>query len=173
MTKRMGAAVLAACVAVGCTTPSRRPVPTGAGTLQGARKYLEGRWTLISYEVFPPGRPGIQLTGGTGILTYDEFGNLDMEIRVNDPKVADELRRAGIPLEKGVISTTGRTSIDLQSRTLTYFLPGDKPLLSTADAGPLAMNRPRHWDVQGNVLTLTVKNDSGEPMSVGRWQKSQ
>jgi hypothetical protein len=168
MIKPMGAAVLAACVAVGCTTPTRRPVPTGAGTLQGARQYL----TLISYEVFPPGRPGIQLKG-TGLLTYDEFGNLDMEIRVSDPKVADELRRAGVPLEKGVISTTGRTSIDLQSRTLTYFLQGDKPIVSTADAGPLAMNRPRHWDVQGNVLTLTVKNDSGEPMSVGRWQKSQ
>jgi hypothetical protein len=53
MIKPMGAAVLAACVAVGCTTPTRRPVPTGAGTLQGARQYLEGRWTLISYEVFP------------------------------------------------------------------------------------------------------------------------
>ena len=38
--------------------------------------------------------------------------------------------------------------------------------------GPLAPNRPRHWDVSGDVLTLTIKDDSGAPVAISRWKKS-
>jgi hypothetical protein len=40
-----------------------------------------------------------------------------------------------------------------------------------AGSGPLAPSRPRHWQVDGNVLTLTTKDDAGNAVSVGRWQK--
>src|SRR5262245_19541591 len=78
--------------------PRQRPIPAGpvdegAGTLTAARKYLEGRWSLESFEVFPPGRAPIALNGA-GTLTYDEFGNLRMEIRA-DEKASDLLRAAG------------------------------------------------------------------------------
>ena len=36
-----------------------------------------------------------------------------------------------------------------------------------AGTGPLAMNRPRHWQVEGNLLTLTTKDDAGNVASVG------
>ena len=39
--------------------------------------------------------------------------------------------------------------------------------------GPLAPNRPRHWEVTGDVLTLTTKDDSGAPLAVSRWKRSQ
>jgi hypothetical protein len=125
----------------------------------------------MSFEVFPPGQPSIVVKGGAGTLTYDAFGNLDIQIRVDDPTVSQDLARAGIPLAKGMISTTGRTAIDLQARTLTYFLQGQGPLVSTGPSGPLALNRPRHWVVEGNVLTLTTNGDDGKPASVARWQK--
>ena len=157
----------------GCGPARTGPVDTGPGTLDAARKYLEGRWGLVSYEVFPPGQPSIQLTmaDGSGSLTYDAFGNLEIEIRVNDQKVAEDLERAGIPLSQGRISTTGRTAIDMQQRTITYFLQGEPPLLTSRPGGPLSFRRPRHWEVNGNVLTLTTKGDDGKPSSIGKWQK--
>ena len=37
-----------------------------------------------------------------------------------------------------------------------------------ASTGPLAINRPRHWVVEGDLLTLTTKDDADNPLSVGR-----
>jgi hypothetical protein len=144
------------------------PVDTGAGTLTSARKFLEGRWTLESFEVRPPGKAPITLKG-QGTLAYDASGNLTMNIRTSDEKTSDLLRAAGIDIRDGVIATEGRTAIDMQNHTLTYFLQGQKPLIK----GPLGMERPRHWVVEGDVLTLTTKDDAGQPLSIGRWRKTQ
>jgi len=169
-------AVLAAACAPGpLSKPIKQgPVDTGTGSLAEARKYLEGRWKLTSYEIRPAGQPPIELIkGGSGTLSYDAFGNMDMQIRVTDAKIADDLRRAGVPLNEGVLSTTGRVAIDMQARTLTFILEGQNPLTTNAPAGPLALTRPRYWEVTGNVLTLTTRNDAGQPVSVGRWEKEQ
>jgi hypothetical protein len=152
--------------------PRTRPldigeVDTNAGSLVAARKFLEGRWTLESFEIYPPGKGPIPLTG-SGTLSYDEFGNLRMDIRADQTSTA-LLLKAGLDLGDGTLSTDGRTAVDLQNRTLTYFLQGQPKNLP----GPLAMNRPRHWEVKNNILTLTTRDDNGKPMSVGRWRKSQ
>jgi hypothetical protein len=145
------------------------PTETGPGTLAAARKYLEGRWSLLSYEVFPPDGPPITLNG-TGILTFDEFANLTIDIRADNAS-AGILEKAGIQTTNGALLTSGRTVVDMQARTLTYVLEGQPPL--GAPSGPLGLNRPRHWDVQGNLLTLTIKGDDGRPVSIGRWQKPE
>ena len=41
-----------------------------------------------------------------------------------------------------------------------------------AGRGPLSLSRPRHWDVQGTLLTLTIQDDNGKPLSVAKWRKS-
>ena len=180
MTNRLRVICVMAVLAAGCkpgplNKPIKQgPVSTGAGSLAEARKYLEGRWKLTSYVIRPPGQAPIELIqGGSGTLSYDGFGNLDMQIRVTDPKIADDLRRAGIPLNEGVLSAGGRTAIDMQARTLTFILEGQSPLSTNAPAGPLAMARPRYWEVNGNVLTLTTKDDGGQTVSVSRWEKEQ
>ena len=142
------------------------PVDTGAGTLASARKFLEGRWTLESFEIHAPGKPVLTLKG-SGTLVYDNMSNLRMEIRA-DQASADVLRAAGIDIRDGVISTEGRTAIDLQNKTLTYVLQGQDPLVKR---GPLAMERPRHWVVDADTLTLTTKDDAGQPLSIGRWKR--
>jgi hypothetical protein len=141
-----------------------------APTLSEARKFLEGRWALESFEVRPPGKAPIFLKG-SGVLTYDDFGNMRMEIRA-DQDASDLLRAAGIEIRDGIISSDGRTVIDLQRRTLTYFVEGQRSSFATG-GGPLALNRPRHWEVTANTLTLTTRDDSGAPLSIGRWKKSQ
>jgi hypothetical protein len=143
------------------------PVEKGPGSLASARKYLEGRWSLTAFDVFPPDRDAVRIDGA-GTLTYDAFGNLDVEIRVDAP-TARMLEDAGIRSAGGRISTRGRTIVDMQARTLTYVLEG-QPAFGEA-SGPLALNRPRHWRVEGSVLTLTTKDDAGRPLAVARWEK--
>lgn len=160
-----------AVLGAGChAQPSQRPmkagaVDTGAGSLTAARKYLEGRWSLESYEIYPPGKPPIQLKG-SGTLTYDEFGNLKIDVRADEAST-DLLRDAGIDLKEGVLASDGRTVVDMQNRTLTYVVPNQ-----AGSRGPLALNRPRHWQVDSNLLTLTTQDDSGKPLSVAKWRKS-
>src|SRR6187200_146712 len=51
------------------------PVDQGPESIVAERKFLEGRWSLMQFQVFPQGKPPITLTGD-GSLNYDEFGNL-------------------------------------------------------------------------------------------------
>ena len=143
------------------------PVETGPGTLSAARKHLEGRWALLSYEIRQPDGEMLRLDG-EGVLVYDDFGNLDMHIRVDD-RTALVLEGAGIRTNDGVLSTKGRTAIDLQARTLAFVLDG-QPAYG-APSGPLALNRLRHLEVAGNELTLTTRGDDGRSLSVSRWRK--
>ena len=160
---------------IGCAASERQrpvsmgPVPTGAGTTAAARKFLEGRWILESMIVNPQGAKPITLKG-TGVLNYDDFGNLEMNIKADEAS-SDLLRAAGVVMPNGVISTSGRTAIDLQNKTLTYLLDGQASAMKTG-GGPLSPNRPRHWEVTADVLTLTVRDDSGAPFAVSRWKKS-
>lgn len=147
---------------------SMAPVPTGAGTTAAARKFLEGRWILESFVVNRPGSTPITLKG-TGVLNYDEFGNLEMNIKA-DQASADLLRAAGLVIPNGVISTTGRTAVDLQKKTLTYILDGQASSMTTG-GGPLVPNKPRHWEVTGDMLTLTTKDETGADLSIDRWKK--
>jgi len=161
--------LLAAAAAAYAGEPRQRAqIDKGPGSLTAARKYLEGRWGLESFEVRPPGKPPIILKG-SGVLNYDDFGNLTMEIRA-DQATSDLLRAAGIEIRDGVISTKGRTAIDLQNRTLTYFIDGQRSGYVTG-GGPLAPSRKRHWEVTEDVLTLTTKDDAGAPLSIGRWRR--
>lgn len=90
-----------------------------------------------------------------------------MEIRADEAS-ADVLRAAGIDILEGVISSEGRIVVDLQHKTLTYVVEGQP----RSSSGPLATGRPRHWQVDGDLLTLTTNDDAGNPLSVGRWRKA-
>ena len=168
-------AVLLAATTASAAAPPQAQLPkggagSGAPTLAEARKFLQGRWALESFEVRPPGKAPI-FPKGSGVLNYDDFGNMRMEIRA-DEAASDLLRAAGINIRDGIISSDGRTVIDLQRKTLTYFLEGQRSSLQTG-GGPLALNKPRHWEVTGDVLTLTTKDEAGAPLSISRWKRSK
>ena len=172
--RMVGVAALLAAVTACASSERQRvvslgPVDTGAGTTASARKFLEGRWLLESAEITPPGGKPITLKA-TGVLNYDDFGNLEMNIKA-DQASSDLLRAAGVVIPDGVISTTGRTAIDVQNKTLTYILEGQNASMQTG-GGPLSANKPRHWEVSGDVLTLTTRDEKGAPTAVSRWKKS-
>ena len=158
-------------VAIAALTGAAAPQhPAGASpkTLVEARKYPEGRWSLESFAVRSPGASLVKLDG-SGVLTFDDFANLRMEIRTNQSS-SDLLRAAGIQMLDGVISSDGRVAIDLQRRTLTYFIEGQRSSYVTG-GGPLALSRPRHWEVTADTLTLTTRDDGGAPLSISRWTR--
>jgi hypothetical protein len=158
----------AACAAAPRARPVEGgPVDTGKGTLTAARQYLEGRWTLESFEVFSPGRAPVVLKG-QGTLTYDASGNLQMDIRA-DEKSADLLRASGIEIRDNMISTGGRTVVDMQHRTISFIVDGGG--FATTASGPLALNRPRYWEAEADRLTLTTRDADGKPLSIGRWRR--
>ena len=167
------ALIALAIAAAAChSAPRQRPVKggavdTGPQTLTAARNFLEGRWVLESFEVRPPGKQPVVLKGA-GTLLYDNMGNLKMDVEA-DQASADILRQSGVDIRDGRISTDGRAALDLQKHTLTYVLQGQAPLIK----GPLGIDRPRHWVVEGDTLILTTQDDEGQPLSIGRWKRSQ
>ena len=76
-------------------------------TLASARKYLEGRWVLESFEIYQKGKP-VKISA-TGTLSYDDMSNMKMDIRA-DQAGSDILRAEGVDIRDGVISTDGRTT---------------------------------------------------------------
>ena len=162
---------LLACMAC-AAAPRQRPLPigeveSGPGTTASARKFLEGRWSLVSMDLFPPNEPAIHVVG-SGTLLYDNFANMTVDLRI-DSATAKMFERIGIAAPDGIISTTGRTLVDMTSRTLSYTLEGQQAVRPAMH--PLDTNRPRYWEVEGNTLTLRTKDDTGKVISVAVWRK--
>ena len=126
------------------------PVDTGAGTLTAARNFLEGRWSLESFQVFPAGKPPVTVKG-QGTVNYDAYSNLTMDVRA-DAESVEALKAAGIEVVNNGFSTTGRAVVDMQKKTLTYVLSKDGSIAK--QTGPLGLNLPRYWEVEADKLTL-------------------
>jgi len=150
-----------------CTyKPRTAPPNTGQGTVNQARQYLQGNWSLVSFTIYDANAAPFVMKG-SGTLVYDDYNNMTMDL-VADEGSAGLLAKAGVPMEKNRFSTKGKTIVDMQNKTLRYVLEGQYVGVTT---GPMAIDRLRHWEVNGNTLTLTTRDNSGKPLSVGVWQK--
>jgi hypothetical protein len=150
-----------------CTyKPRTAPPNTGAGTVNQARQFLQGRWSLVSFTAYPPSGAPVEVKG-SGALVYDDFSNLSMTVTTDDASAA-LMTKAGIPMEKNRLAIDGKVIVDMQNRTLRYVLEGQHIGVTT---GPMALDRLRHWQVDGTTLTLTTLDDRGKPLSVAKWQK--
>jgi hypothetical protein len=143
------------------------PIETGPGTLEEARNYLHGEWALLSMEIFPPDQPSIR-AAATGTMVYDDYSNMKVDVQLS-PETAKLAEQNGIPAPDGVVKTDGRTVIDINSKSISYVLDGQESF--RPPQGPLDLNRPRYWDVKGNMLTLRTKDATGRVLSVSVWQK--
>lgn len=138
------------------------------GSLGAARAFLEGRWNLVSMDVFPPGKPVIH-AGATGTMDYDDYAAMTVRLRVDKP-TAELFEQIGIPSKNGVISQTGKTLVDMTGKKLTYILDGQA--LIRPPQHPLDTNMPRYWEVSGNTLTLRTKDQkTGAVLSETVWRK--
>ena len=130
---------------------------------------LEGTWSLLSFTIYPPSGAPVEMKG-EGTLSFDDFGYVMMTLNA-DATSAALLTEAGIPMEKNRFFTWGKTIVDKRNKTLKYVkyvFEGQYPALT---AGPTALERLCYWSVSGSTLTLTTKDESGKPLSVGRWRR--
>lgn len=160
--------------AIGCTKYQSAPPAAppsghekGPQTLAQARQYLVGKWTLVTMDVYPPNAPAIK-NAATGTMLYDEFSNMTVTMAFN-PEAAKLAEKIGIPTKDGVLTTTGRTLIDIGQRSLSYVLEGEPDYRPVRH--PLDTNLPRYWEANGNRLTLRTKDTTGKLLTESIWQK--
>jgi hypothetical protein len=171
-----------ACTAViaGCAASERqRPietsrVATSGNTLEVARKQFDGRWTLVSLDYAAPDGRRATVEGTAGTLTADSFGNLEIEYRLSESGLR-ALNALGFKTPSPVISTTGRSVINVDQKSIVYVddkaQPFD-PKVAAARQNPFALERTRYYDFSADgQLTLTTRHDDGKDAAVSRWKK--
>jgi hypothetical protein len=178
---RLALLTLACAVLIGGCAASERQRPiqtsrvaTSGNTLEATRKQLEGRWTLVSLEYAAPDGRKTAVEGTAGTLTADGFGNLSIEYRLSDSglKALDTL---GFKTPSPVISTTGRSVINVDQKSIVYVddkaQPFD-PKVAAARQNPFALERTRYYDFGADgLLTLKTTHDDGKDAAVSRWKK--
>jgi hypothetical protein len=186
MSRRSCALIVAACLTfalAGCKKqPSTRPlktspVTTGAGTIEEARRQLQGRWTLVSLTV--TSEDGRQSpVDATGVLNFDGFGNLDIEYRLSEAG-QKTLTGLGIKTPGLVLSTSGNVAIDPAQQLIRYSgvdvqkraLEFD-PDLAARRANPFTLERMRYYSfAETGELTLTTRYDNGRDAAVAQWKR--
>jgi hypothetical protein len=127
--------VLAACAGA----PRQRPVPmgpvdTGEGSLEAARRELQGSWSLVSLEAVDASGARHPVKA-SGVLSYDEYGNLKTIGTIDDPRL-----QSAIPLD-----LTGRIVLDPAKRVV---YPADVTSAEPVDPkrlAPVGLDKVRQY----------------------------
>jgi hypothetical protein len=154
------------------------PIASGAGTVEGERKRLEGRWTLVSLKVTPENGAAAAVDA-TGVMTFDDFGNLQIEYRMSDAG-RRTLEGLGIRVPGPVLSTSGSVAIDPVTKQITYVgsenqkrALGFDPDLAARRANPFTLERVRHYEFEpGGDLTLATRHEGGSAAAEARWRRA-
>ena len=137
--------LLAACHPAPRHAPAKMgPVETGPGSLEFVRRQLQGTWDLVKFETMSTQGQATEVKA-SGMLTYDEYGNLAMYGKAEAPSgplALDMSGRAVIDVTKHqlkILNATGNTQVtEMQEvsldRTRTYAFDGPLLRLSTLDA---------------------------------------
>ena len=173
MSSRSGlvAVAVALVVASGCAgSPERgRPIPlgpveSGPNSLESVRRVFEGSWDLVSAETYgATGQPVV--IKGKGRLTYDAYGNLNVDARFDEGQ-----EQANGSIAK-LLSYKGRAVIDVAASRLVL-QDMQKRAESGADApeGMSAAN-VRYYSFDGDLLTLTIKDAAGKTTAKTVWRR--
>ncbi len=130
---------------------------------------LEGNWSLLSFTIYPPNGAPVEMRGA-GTLWFDDFGYVMMTLDA-DAASAALLTEAGVPMQKNRFFTWGKVVVDRRNKTLTYVRYISEGRYPAVTARPMAVERLFYWNVTGGTLTLTTKDESGRPLSIGRWRR--
>src|SRR5262245_49897034 len=96
--------------------PMNKPVAlggdAGSGAVENVRQQLMGTWELTGLEMVPPKGGARVPVKATGSMVYDQFGNLEISARTNDPAAPVAAR------EVDRLSFKGRAVIDVVNKEL-------------------------------------------------------
>lgn len=152
---------LAACPPAPLDRPMKMgPVDTGAGSVEAARRQLQGTWQLVSLDVYTA--DGQKHTvAAKGTLTFDDYGNLSLRGRVT----------AGEKIEPSELNLKGRLTIDPDNH---LFRVGGvtAPTADERRVDPkLDPAHVRYYELEGELLKTTTKNASGTTTATATWKR--
>jgi hypothetical protein len=167
------AAMLAA--AIGCSpgpmskpvnaTPMNKPIALGSdpasGALESVRQRFFGTWDLIALEAVPPGGGPRATVTASGMLTYDEFGNLMIDAHTTDTDAPVAAR------EVSMVSFKGRAVIDVPNSEL-------KLMALTGNVDPnevLSPERRRKYEFNNDTLKLSSFDEHGTVTAISTWRR--
>jgi hypothetical protein len=155
-----------ALVTAGCQAAPRQrpielgPVDTGAGSVEAARRQLQGEWNLVSLETVEPSGAPTQVKA-TAILTYDDYGNFTITGRVEDPRVTRvEVNR--------LLAFKGRAVVDARRQELRLVSSGEGPPL---EGTPIAVDRVRRYAFVDDRLRLSTVDADGRMTATTTWER--
>jgi hypothetical protein len=124
---------------------------------------LQGTWELVEAVVFDAGGKATPRKA-QGRLTYDEYGNLTIGAKLAD---TDQPQTS----VSGLLAYSGRAVIDpAKSQLVLMDLKGriehNEPIPAEVSA-----DKVRYYTIEGNTLTLTIKDAAGTPTARTTWRK--
>ena len=141
-------------------------VNTGPGTLEAVRRQLEGQWELVALEVFDAAGKATPRKA-TGHLSYDA-GPEPGHHAASSPRPTS--RETSV---SGMLAYTGRAVIDPTKSRLVLMDVQSKLPSSEAIPAEVSADKVRFYVIEGNMLTLTVKDAAGVTTGRTTWHKIQ
>ena len=150
------AALLCACAAAPRERPIELgPVDTGVGSIEYARRELEGKWNLERFEVRNPAGQMVTVKA-QAVLVYDAYGNLNVKGELLQP-----MPGASPFQPRAMLDYRGRIVIDPDKSEFRLLDPeGDVP--PDADlTEAIGQQRVRRYEINGNRLRVSYLNSDG------------
>ena len=136
------------------------PVDSGAGSVEAARRQLQGTWSLLSYELYNAAGVATRVDASAQ-LTSDEYGNLTVQGQAKDPN-------ARTPNAEAFLNYNGRAVVDPGKHELRLL---DVSGAGNASAETINIDAVRQYQIQGDRLQVTQKDAAGRTIARATWKR--
>ena len=150
------AALLCACAAAPRERPIELgPVDTGAGSVEHARRELEGTWNLDRFEVRNTAGQMVPVQA-QAVLVYDAYGNLSVK-----GKLLQAMPGASPFHPRVLLDYSGRIVIDPDKSEFRLLDPEGNTPVDADLSEAVGQQRVRRYEVNGNRLRVSYLNPDG------------
>jgi hypothetical protein len=149
-------ALLPACAAAPRERPIELgPVDTGPGSVEHARRTLEGTWNLERFDVMDTSGRLVPVKA-QAVLVYDAYGNLRVTGGLQEP-----MPGASPFQPRAMLDYSGRMVIDPDRSEFRLQDPEGKTPVDPDLAEAIGQQRVRHYEIIGDQLTISYLNSDG------------
>lgn len=134
-----------------------------ADSVEAVRQMFVGNYELVTYELFRPDGEVVSMDY-VGRIMYDADGNMSA---IGMPNALPELDRASSDgrVRRG-FAYFGKFEIDTEEGSVTHHLIGS-PMAARSVGEPWV----RYYEFDGDMLTLSIKNDEGRVTGQLTWKR--
>ena len=137
-------------------------MPTATPQEMSDEQRFVGDYELISYVTFPEQGAATDMQY-VGRLSYDEFGNM---AGLGMPKDLPARAEAAEERITGGFAYWGKVSIDPINKVVTHHVEGS-PMVPSWVGG----DNVRHYEFEGDLLKLSLKNSAGRTTATLTWRR--